>query len=67
MAAKAVRARYKLLASMFTTYGYALTGGTALQTLLTPNSKLGFALIAGMVIGFVLQFAALIIVPRGEP
>jgi hypothetical protein len=61
------KARYKLLRTIFTTYGYALVGGAAIQPLTAaaaPNITVGQ--VASLALGLLLQLAALYIAPQGD-
>ena len=62
----ASRSRWKLLASMMTTYGYALLGGTVLQPLL-KGGPVSWTVLAGAGLGVVFHALALYISPKGEP
>jgi hypothetical protein len=62
----AKRARYKLAASMLTTYGYAIMGVSAVQPLLMEHGIFAGRQIAGMALAVACQLLALYIAPKGE-
>lgn len=60
------KARWKLLGSLLTTYGYALVGTGAAQTFSHEGALVNFTLVAGALVGVVFQAIALYIAPKGE-
>ena len=63
----AKRARYKLLGSILTTYGYAVLGVAVIQPLMADHAQeITTSRRWGILLAVVLQGAAVYIAPKGE-
>jgi len=60
------RARFGLLGSMFTTYGYAIIGAAIIQPFLTGQMQMTESRGWAILLALAFQGAALYIAPRGE-
>ena len=62
----AERARFKVLGTILTTYGFAIMGGSIIQPLLSAGQGLTLLRVSGIVLALVFQAAAIYIAPKGE-